>query len=220
MTQRPNPITRAAARTLLTASLAISTAIGVSLSACTVDVVPVHSSRVNSAKFAEEPLLRGPNAPRAFKHEWTFEKPEGYLYDPSDLAFENGFVRFRPKLGLASGRERVAQLVFQTGPWFEALDSFKETTGAHHKGLVRYQLSHDQATWYFHDGKKWVPAGPAYAQANSAEQVSAQLGKFHSDAGEGRLVLKVFLVSPTGAEAIDLKSIEAQGIAPRTDGWN
>ncbi len=193
---------------------------------CTVDVVPVHFSKVNSAKFAEEPLLRGPTAPRAFKYAWKLDKPEGNLFDPSELAFSREGVRLRPlerRAGSESPtppRERVGLFVIQAGPWYEALDSFRETTSAASKGLVRYQLSHDSSAWYYHGPKGWQLAGPTFRQANSAEEVKANLGTFHSEVGTGSLVLKVFLVAPTGTEPIELSSVEVLGIAPRMDGWN
>ena len=189
------------------------------LGGCTVDVVPVHFSRVNSAKFAEQPLLRGPTAPRAFKYSWKLKQPEGNLFDPTDLEFTAAGVKFRAAKNPTS-RERVGVFVLQAGPWFEALDSFREQLGEGSKGFVRYQLSRDNSAWYFFDGKNWVLAGPTYHQANSEAEINPALGRFHAEVGTGALVLKVFLVAPTGNDPLVLGALELQGIAPRMDGWN
>jgi hypothetical protein len=190
---------------------------------CTMDVVPVSSSRVKSAKLAEQPLLRGPDAPGAFKHVWDFTQPKDKLFDPSDLEFSQAGVGLKKRTEKApqtTHSARVGIFVTKTGPWFTALDTFKEELGAAKEGFVRYQLSPDSSTWYYHDGKNWTPAGPNHQQANSSGDIQLHFGNFHTKVGEGTLVLKVFLVAPQGSEGMHLKTVEIQGVSLSQDGWD
>ncbi len=195
-------------------------AAGILSSGCTVDLIPVNSQKVKSAKLAEQPLLRGPDAPGAFKHAWSFEQAREKMFDPTDVEFAAGGVRFKKREGAQGARERVAVFVTQTGPWFSALDSFKEIAGEGHQGFARYQLSPDSATWYYWGEKGWATAGPNYQQANSAQELQAHIGTFHQHVGEGTLVIKTFLVAPKGGESVQLKSVEVQGVSVHQDGWD
>jgi hypothetical protein len=182
------------------------------------DFIPVHFSRIKSAKYAEQPLLRGPNAPGAFKYSWNFASPQGYLFDPTQVELSGGMLHLKEVSGSPSQRE--AMIVANGGPSFVALDSLAATAGPANQGQFRFQLSPNNSSWYYFDGKKWNTAGPNSNQANTSEEIAANIGKFHSDVGTGQLSLRVFLISPHGKEPVELKEVTVQGIAPRVDGWD
>lgn len=192
------------------------------LTGCSLDVIPVAPGRVQAARKADQPLARGPNAPGAFRHEWNFAGSlEGYVLDPGKLEIKEGRARLKPLNGGKFATERDRALLELTGGLpYAALDGFSERTGPGHRGQIRYQLSPDGARWFFHDGKAWVNAGPTAQQANTAVELNERIRDFHSaTGGAGSLFVKAALVSPTGAEPVELEAIEVQGIAPRTDGW-
>lgn len=184
---------------------------------CSLDIMPVHFSKVNSAKLAEQPLLRGPDAPGAFDHAWKFPSSEGFLFDPSEIEISGGAVRL--KKGSRKSRKSAVLITGSSTPYV-ALDSFLEVLGPSHKGKVVYQLSRDSASWYYHNGKEWVLAGPSAGVANSAAEVNQHIPRFHLEAGTGTLYLKIFLISPTGEESVELKQVNVRGVAPRMDGWD
>jgi hypothetical protein len=188
------------------------------LSGCSLDFIPVHSGRVKSAQYAEKPLLRGPDAPGAFKFSWSFAAPQGYLFDPTQVEISGGALRLKEVAGAAGKRE--ASIVAHGGPPFVALDSLTATPGPKNQGQFRFQLSPNDSAWYFFDGKKWILTGPTSSQANTPEELAAGLGKFHSEIAAGQLSLRIFLVSPTGKEPVELSAVTVQGIAPRVDGWD
>jgi hypothetical protein len=197
-------------------------ALALLLAGCSLDVIPVHSSRVRAAREADKPLARGPGAPGAFKHVWTFAAgTDGIVLDPARIEVRDGRARLRSQEGGKYPTERDRALLELTGGLpYVALDGFAERTGPGHRGQVRYQLSPDGARWLFHDGKAWVNAGPTAQQANTAAELNERIRDFHSaTGGPGSLFIKAALVSPTGAEPVELEAIEVQGIAPRTDGW-
>jgi hypothetical protein len=189
------------------------------IAGCTLDVISVPASRIKSAKLAEQPLLRGPTAPGAFKYIWGFNDPKGKLFDPSEVEFTSHGAGF--KNPTATRQERVAVILTQTGPWFSALDSFKETLSStqSEQQFTRYQLSPDSSTWYYHDGKQWVTAGPNHQQANSVNQINAHISTFHQKVGEGTLTVKAFLVQRQGAasSSISIQALEAQGVSAEHD---
>ncbi|MCM2277331.1 MAG: hypothetical protein NDJ89_04590 [Oligoflexia bacterium] len=182
-------------------------------SGCSMGVLPIPSSRVESAKRAEEPLLRGAGAPGAFKHAWDFSGGESYLFNPAEAVASGGLARLKG----TGTRARHAVLVTISGAPFAALDAFSESVGPNHRGKILYQLSHNDSAWFYAREGKWQPAGPTPSQANTAAEVSSLIGTFHSEVGAGSLYLKIFLVSPGGSEAVELKEIAVQGILPRAD---
>lgn len=193
------------------------------LPACSLDIVQVPASRVNSAKLADKPQLRGPGAPGFFKHSWTFSglagtQPKGYLFDPSQLEFTSQGVRMKP------GAKGPAVVVTQFGPAYSALDGFREQTPRENADRVRYQLSPDNTRWYFHDGKKWVIASPDPATTNTAAEIQNAIGRFHLEAAPGNIHVKAYFPdkpSPQGgSEGLTLETLEVRGVAPRTDGWD
>jgi hypothetical protein len=194
------------------------------VTACSVDVLPVHYSQVNSARKASQPVKTGPAAPGYFKRIWQFAQPRGYQFDPTKIELKDGLARLIPVktatgLRLSTEKER-AVLETSAGVPYAALDGFQETVGPGSRGQVRYQLSSDGATWRFHDGKAWVAAGPGGDQANSAAQIAAHIAEFHRQVGPGSLYVRAFLISPTGTEPVELKSFTVTGVAPSLDGWN
>ncbi len=200
-----------------TLKIAAGAALVLGAAACSLDIIPVHFSRINSAKRAEDPLLRGPEAPGAFKHAWIFKKDEGgLLFDPNELVLVDGALRFSPK----RQGEREAQLVTSAGPHFEALDSVKEITAPENRAQIRYQLSRDNATWYYRAQDSWKLAGPSSAQSNTAEDLKPYLGKFHSEVGTGTLYLRVFFRGALPGVPLVLRSIEVTGVQAPVDGWN
>src|SRR4051812_30286046 len=81
----------------------ISMGIAILVTGCSLDVLPVHYSRVKSAQQAHAPIQRGPDAPGAFKKVWTFAPGGGYRFDPSRLEL-TGVARFKPLKGKAAGK--------------------------------------------------------------------------------------------------------------------
>jgi hypothetical protein len=191
-----------------------------SLDACSLDIIPVHYSRVNSAKLAEEPLRRGPGAPGAFTHSVSFAAgasgPKGLLFDPSQLEVSDSGLRFKP----GAAGEREATLVVNAGIPFDALDQLLEQTGPRHRARIRYQLSRDNATWYYRAPQGWALAGPSSAQANTAEELQAHLGRFHQDVGTGSLYLRLFFKGALPDLPLELRAIELHGVRAPIDGWN
>lgn len=188
---------------------------------CSVDVIPVHSSRVNSARKADQPLARGPKAPGAFRQGWEFTRAEGFVLDPGKVEIADGLARAKK---LASGKyplDRDRAVIETTGGIpFIALDGFSEKTGPRSRGVIRYQLSPDGSRWFYHDGEKWITAGPAADQTNTAQELATRVQNFHAQVGIGSLFVKAALISPTGAEPVELAAIQVEGIAPKTDGWD
>ena len=185
---------------------------------CSVDIMKVPASRVNSAKLAEKPVLRGEGAPGAFKHTWGFKQPKSFLFDPSALTFESGAARIKQGSGVTQ-----AVLMTQFGPQFIALDSFKELGALTESGKLTYQLSADGTHWFYHDGKKWAPASPNVTKTNTAAEINEALGQFHLTSGPGNLQVKVFFTASQDAKSKGaplLQGIEVKGVGPRTDGWD
>jgi len=190
--------------------LAPSAVIFVMLQACSMDIVPVAPDRVKMVKLAEQPILRGPQAPGAFKYTWDFQSPKGYLFDSTELEIQNGVIRAKT--------EKTVMLVTHLSAPYVALDSFQEAPGSANQGKFAYQFSPNNSAWYFHNGAKWVLAGPTASQANSAEDVSKNIGRFHLEVGMGSLSVRVFLISKSEKERAELQSFTAQGIRPGQDG--
>jgi hypothetical protein len=190
-------------------------ALSFTVSACSIDVIPIHYSRLNSAKRAAEPLKRGPDAPGFFTKIWSFSgSSSGYLFDPSKIEIRDGVARVKKP-----SRER-AVIETSRGMPYAALDSFSETAGPSSKGTIRYQLSNDGSRWFYFDGTRWQTGAGNGEQANTASEIQAHISTFHTEAGTGNITVKAFLVSPSGIEAVELKSIQITGIAPATDGWD
>ena len=195
-----------------------------SAAGCSLDVMPVHYSWVNSARNANKPIERGPNAPGAFKKTWNFTQVGGYLFDPSKIEIAEGVARLKesnePKGPKYSTAREKAVMEASRNASYVALDSFVEKTGPKHQGEIRYQLSNDGSKWFYHDGKAWVSAFPVTHNSNTAQDVNSKITTFHTEAGAGNLHIRMFLISPKGAEPVELQEIEVGGIAPRTDGWD
>ncbi len=187
---------------------------------CSLDVLPIHSVRLNSARLAMQPLQRGPAAAGAFKKSWNFNQPGGFRYDPTKIEIRQGAARLKPTP--SPGRELAFSrdwMVLETssGRPYEAIDGFKEVLGPSHKGTVKYQLSNDGTKWFFHDGTAWTLAIQNPEKANSALDLNIHITNFHSEVGPGMLYVKAFLMSPSGSETLELKGIEVSGIAPMRD---
>lgn len=186
------------------------------LTACSVDIMQIPASRVNSAKLAEKPLLRGDGAPGAFKHTWLFKEPKSFLFDPSTLTFEAGAARIK-----ANAKQAV--LMTQFGPSYTALDSFKELGALVENGKLSYQLSNDGTHWFYNDGKAWAAAAPIITKTNTEAEINAHINRFHLEAGPGTLQMKVFFspsTEPKTKGAPLLQGIEVKGVSARTDGWD
>ena len=188
------------------------------LTACSVDLVPVSPARVASAKNAGKPVDRSPAAAGRFEKTWSFDQQGGFRYDPTRVEVSAGLARAKAAEGKFSSDKSVLET--SSGRPFEVLIGFTEETGPGNQGKVRYQLSTDGSKWFWYDGKKWTAAAQGPTQANTAEEVNRTIGVFHEDAGHGRLLVKAYLVSPTGKEPVELKSFTVIGVAPKTDGWD
>lgn len=185
------------------------------LSACSIDVMPVHESRVKSAHLAERPLERGRDAPGAFHFVWRFEKPDGYTFDPSRIEFKGGAAHLKnPPLRLKSVIET------SSGIRFSALDEFVETPGAGHAGKIRYQLSTNATAWFYFNGNVWTPGGPSSDQASTIEELNAGAHRFHAEVGFGSLYVRIFLAPKIGTEAASIRQLEAYGVNTARDGWD
>ena len=188
-------------------------------SACSLDIIPVHSVRLKSARLAMQPLQRGPASAGAFRKTWSFKQDGGFRYDPAKIEITQGAARLKPQ---QPGRQIAFSrdwMVMETssGRPFEALDGFVETLGPRHKGMVKYQLSNDGTKWFYHDGTAWTLAITNPEKANTAAELNTRVLGFHSEVGPGILYVKAYLMSPSGTEPIELKSIEVSGVAPLRD---
>ena len=184
------------------------------------DVLPVNSSRVKSAHLAERPLERGPTAPGAFQVKLTFEKPDGYAFDPSRIEVQNGVARVKHTVDSPTHWIRARSALETTsGIQFTALDRFTETAGPDSRGKIRYQLSINTAAWYYWDGTHWTPAGPSSELASSVADLNQGAATFHTEVGSGSLYIKALLISPTGSEPVSLKELSVSGVNTHRDGW-
>ena len=184
---------------------------------CSIDVFPVHHSKVNAAKRAEQPIARGPNAPGAFKKKLTFAAAQGYLFDPSKIELQQGILKLKSQTG---SRGHMSTLQSSVGVPYLALDGFSETPSKLHQGQIKYQISHDGSKWFYYTDKQWTAASPVPSETNSAKELNEAIQVFDKQVGPGLLYVKIFLISPQGKEKAELQEIEIQGIAPRTDNWD
>lgn len=184
----------------------------VNLLGCSVDLIPVHYSRVNSARSVHEPIARGPQAPGAFRAEYEMKMEGGYRWDPTQIELKGGIARMIPS-------RDPAMIETRRGREFVALDTFHEELGPSNQGLVKYQLSPDGTHWYYYDGAAWKAAMNLSTQTNPASVVSSHIGHFHSEVGSGSLFVRAYFLSPTGREVVELRKWVVEGISPKTDGW-
>lgn len=191
------------------------------LSGCTVDFIPVHYSRINAAKNAKAPTQRGPGAPGAFKQVWDFRKAGGYLFDPTQIEMVGGIASLKASSVGGESRYPTEKATIETnvGISYAALDGFQEILGNKNRGQVKYQLSHDGSQWFYHDGSRWKPAVASSVYANTAAELNKQIVYFHSEVGTGNLAVKIYFVSPTGKENVELQEIQVLGVAPKLDNW-
>jgi hypothetical protein len=190
-------------------------------SGCSMDLMPVHYSRVKSARDAERPIERGPSAPGAFRQTLGFAKLGGYAFDPARISIRGGIATLLADPQRPGSYLRTRNVIeTSSGIRFTALDGFAEQVGPNHQGVIRYQLSNNSAEWFFHDGKKWTKAGPSSDQANSAADLKTAIKTFHSEVGRGGLFVRAMLVSPTGQEPVELKQFEVTGVLIQKDGWD
>jgi len=102
----------------------------------------------------------------------------------------------------------------KTGEEFSSITSFAETLGAGNQGMVRYQISNDGSTWYYHNGSVWVRATAGLAHANSAAVVNSSIATFARNVGPGKFYFKALLVSD-GIQQVELDNVEIQlGTSP------
>src|SRR4051812_47645455 len=114
---------------------------------CSMDFIPVHFSRINSARMAKLPVPRGPGTPGAFKDVRVFNELGGFLYDPTRISLADG-ARLKPLAHVEDTYHRESSIIETTsGPLYVSLHGFKESVGAKHKGIARYQLSTDGSKW-------------------------------------------------------------------------
>jgi hypothetical protein len=187
------------------------------VTSCSIDLFPVHYSKVRAAKRAEEPIKRGATAPGAFKKKMTFNTAQGYMFDPSQLEMREGVLKLKSPTG---SRGHMATIQSSVGVPYLALDAFTETPSKSNQGKFKYQISSDGSKWVYYRGSKWVPATSNPSEANSADEINVGVGSFNEQVGAGLLYVRVFLISPKGIEKTELKEIEFQGIAPRVDSWD
>jgi hypothetical protein len=187
------------------------------VTSCSIDLFPVHQSKIRAAKRAEEPIQRGANAPGAFKKKMTFATPQGYMFDPTQLEMQQGTLKLKSPAG---SKGHVATIQSSVGVPYLALDGFTETPGKSNQGEIKYQISNDGTKWLYYKNSKWVPAGAKPSEANTAKEINDGASCFNDQIGPGMLYVKVFMISPRGTEKTELKEIEFQVIAPRVDAWD
>ena len=99
-----------------------------------------------------------------------------------------------------------------TGQPYTELFTFAETLGPANQGAVKYQISNDGTSWYYHNGLSWV-AATGFAQTNTAAEVNANISSFDNDVGTGTFYFKAFL-SGDGTQQVQLDQISIE-----TDGF-
>jgi trimeric autotransporter adhesin len=97
-----------------------------------------------------------------------------------------------------------------TGVPFYEITNITETFGAGGcSGGVRYQLSNNNAQWYFWNGAAWSLANSStdYEQANSTSVIQSNLSTFSPQVGSGSVYFRAFLLSngnsPCQLDAVD-----------------
>ncbi|HUP56403.1 MAG TPA: hypothetical protein VM598_03050 [Bdellovibrionota bacterium] len=207
----------------------VAVALLLALTGCSVDIVPVSSNRVKSARKVSKLDQVGPGSPGYFSHSWSFAAQSsptarnlggGYLMDPTQVEIAGGTLRLRRKPAGTPFDTQTQVIQATTGIPYVALEKFAETTGAGHKGVVHYQLSNDGQRWYWFDGSKWSQATPHLEKANPAAVVTERIRSFPLDVGAGSLYFKAFLSSPSGSEPVEIAKLEVSGISPETDSWD
>lgn len=195
-------------------------ALSLSLSACSVNVLPVNAARLASAQRANEPIVRGAKNPASSPHAWQFNLPTGYLFDPTQLVFIQGGVRTQ---STSAARPAAGEAYLQTraGLPYVALDGFSVLASPDEaSSRFKFQLSNGGGRWFYHDGKTWVPGEAKAGFANSADELNRRVPDFAVTAGQGELYVRVFfpITDPTAAPVV-LKQVTVTTIAPRVDGW-
>lgn len=94
-----------------------------------------------------------------------------------------------------------------TAPAYSVITSFSETLGSSNVGTVRYQLSPDNASWYYWNNTNWVLASLGYAQANTSTLVNTNIGSFDDDVGSGNFYLKAYFRSDLAAQPVELDQV-------------
>jgi hypothetical protein len=95
----------------------------------------------------------------------------------------------------------------KTGQKYSSISSFIEILGGGNEGQVRYQISNDGSTWYYHNGSVWVLASASLSHTNSAAGIDARIATFDDDLGPGTFFFKAFLISD-GEQQVELDQIE------------
>lgn len=94
----------------------------------------------------------------------------------------------------------------KTGLAYTTLSSFTETLGGGNAGSVRYQISTNTSTWYYHNGTTWT-TGSGYSQTNNASTISSNISTFPGVVGTGDFFFNAFLVS-NGTQQVELSQID------------
>ncbi|MCD4821903.1 MAG: DUF2341 domain-containing protein [Methanococcoides sp.] len=92
-----------------------------------------------------------------------------------------------------------------TGYSYDAICNFSSIQGPDNQGEIRYQISNDNISWYYHDGTDWVVSS-GFAQTNSVEDVESSVGSLEDDIGPGIFYFKAFL-SSDGTQQVQLDEI-------------
>lgn len=186
---------------------------------CSIEVIPIHYSQVNSAKNFKKGITRGKGAPGSFHKSWAFSgEGGGYRFDPTAIEIKNQKAKLLSKATLSPTEGAVIES--SRGAPFLFIDEFKEVPGPDNQGKLKYQLSHDGSSWYFFNGKKWSQAGPSSGLANSADDVNAHIDQFHLDVGVGNLYFRAFMIPSPNGQLASLSEVKVSGIAPKIDGWD
>lgn len=162
-----------------------------------------YSEAANTAPTLPSASLTGLATNRYFQYRLTLETDVA-TYTPALTALAIGpshYPTTRPALRT------------KTGFAYQHLSGFGHTLTAGSTGTVRYQLSPNGTTYYYHAGGTWQPATDSADQANTVDEVAGAISSLPVLTGNGTLVLRIYFISD-GTQPIGLESIQLDGTAP------
>lgn len=141
----------------------------------------------------------GMGSTRYFQYKATFNSPDGIVSPLLKLLSVTSFDTLSPTITLFTGPRA-----------FTTLTGFSETVESDHLGDVKYQLSLDGASWYWHNGSSWVIA-TGFLESNFATSIDTKISDFPIQVGGGSLYFRAFLNKNPGIGYIKLKGVNVFG---------
>jgi hypothetical protein len=99
-------------------------------------------------------------------------------------------------------------IVNSQGMAFSQLASF---TTSGESGSVKYQVSRDGSTFYFHNGTAWVQAADSAAQANTSSEIQSNISSFATQVGSGTFYFRAYLINSNGTTQSQLDNVSVTG---------